>query len=227
MQIVIPCGGFATRLGALAKDTPKALMNVNGRAFIEWQLDLIKKYNFDEVVLCIGHLGEKIQSFIGDGVKYGITIRYSYDTQLGVIGAIKNAESLLNKHFFMMYGDSYLPKLDFNDMYKKFVNQDKLAMMSVWKNNNEIDQSNIIVKEKEVISIGKTDSEYIDYGAIVFDKKVLDYIPKYTSFSTKDFWKILSKKRQLAAYEVQSRFYDIGSPERLKEVDDVLKNNSF
>jgi len=223
MQIVIPCGGFATRLGALAKDTPKVLMNVNGRAFIEWQLDLIKKHDFDEVVLCIGHLGEKIQSFVGDGAKYGITIKYSHDTQLGVIGAIKNAERLLKNHFFMMYGDSYLPKLDFNDMYKQFGYQNKLAMMSVWKNNNKIEPSNINVKDNEVISVGEPNSEYIDYGAIIFDKSVLKFITKDTFFSSKDLLKILSKKRQIAAYEMKSRFYDIGNPERLKELEDLLR----
>ncbi|EMR74112.1 Nucleoside-diphosphate-sugar pyrophosphorylase family protein [Thermoplasmatales archaeon SCGC AB-539-N05] len=225
MQMVIPCGGLATRLGGLAKNTPKALIDINGKPFLEHQLDLIRKYDFDEVVLCIGHLGEKIQSQFGNGTKYGIKILYSYDDQLGVIGAIKNAEEVLHHHFFMMYGDSYLPKLDFNDMYSKFLSQDKLAMMSVWQNNNEIDPSNIKVNAGEVISAGEDGSDYVDYGAIVLDKKVLEIIPKNKNFSTKKFWKLLSKKRQLAAYEVYDRFYHIGNPERLEEVKKLLKKN--
>ena len=223
MQMVIPCGGFATRLGDLAKNTPKALIDINGKPFLEHQLDLIKKYDFDEVVLCIGHLGKKIQSHFGDGTDYGIKILYRYDEQLGVIGAVKNAEELLNMYFFLMYGDSYLPKLDFDDMYSKFLNQDELAMMSVWQNNNEIDPSNIKVNAGEVKSAGEEGSDHIDYGAIVLNKKALEFISKNTFFSTGEFWKLLIKKEQLAAYEVNGRFYHIGTPERLGEVRELLK----
>ena len=227
MQMVIPCGGFANRLEGLAKDKPKALMEVNGKPFIDWQLNLIKKYDFDEVILCIDYLGEKIQSHFSNEKDYGIKIKYSHDNHLGVIGAVKNAEELLHEHFFMMYGDSYLPKLDFNEMYSRFLNQNKLAMMSVWRNNNEIDPSNIKVIPGEVINVGEKGSDYIDYGAIVFNKKVLNFIPKGKVFSTEDFWKVLSEKRQLAAYEVGFRFYHIGNPGRLQEVQNLLMKNSI
>jgi len=222
MQIVIPCGGLATRLGELTKYTPKSMIDINGRPFLELQIELIKKYDFDELVLCIGHLGEKIKDYFGNGKKYGIAIKYSEDNKLDAIGAIKNAETLLRDSFFMMYGDSYLPTLDFNDMNKKFTQQNKLALMAVWKNNNSIDKSNVKVQTGEVTSVGEPDSDHIDYGATIMRKNALKIVPTDQPFSTKSFWTKLSNMHELSAYEVTDRFYHIGNKEGLNELKTLI-----
>ena len=218
MQMVIPCGGLATRLGELTKGIPKSMMDINGRPFLELQIELLRKYDFDELVLCIGHLGEKIKDYFGNGKKHGITIKYSKDNKLDVIGAIKNAEPLLKDSFFMLYGDSYLPTLNFNDMHQKFTHQNKLALMAVWKNNNNIDNSNLKVQNGEVTSVGDSDSDYIDYGVTVMRKNALKIVPLTQPFSTKSFWTKLSNMRELAAYEVTERFHHIGNKEGLDEL---------
>ena len=222
MLIVIPCGGLATRLGKLAENKPKAMMNIDGKPFLEHQINLIKKYDFDELVLCIGHLGEQIQEYFGDGNEFGITIKYSKDNGLDVIGAIKNAEPLLRDNFIMMYGDSYLPAVDFNELYEKFLNQEKPAMMTVWKNQNKIDPSNIKVENNEVVGVKEPDSQHIDYGAIALNKKTLRHVPENTTFSTAAFWKKLAEHHELATYEIYERYYDIGSEERLNEVKTLV-----
>lgn len=218
MQMVIPCGGLATRLGDIAKNTPKAMLSINGKPFLERQINLIKKYDFDEIVLCIGHLGEQIYDYFKDGNEFGIRIKYSKDDGLGVIGAVKNAEDILEPHFFIMYGDSYLPELDFNDMYFKFIGQDLLAMMSIWRNMNYLDKSNITTDGKIILSVGQPNSQYIDYGAIVFNKKALHIVPGNHHFSTGQMWTVLAQNRQLATYVVHTRFFNIGDPEQLEEV---------
>jgi len=218
MQMVILCGGLATRLGIIAKEIPKSMIDINGKPFLQHQIELLKKHDFDEIILCIGHLGEQIKNYFGDGTKFGINIKYSKDNQLGVIGAIKNAEPLLRDNFFMMYGDSYLPHLDFNNMYQKYQNQDKLALMSIWKNNNKTDKSNIKIKNGLVTNVGEPNSDYVDYGAIVLNKKILELIPPNKPFSTKEFWKKLTSKKQLGIYEVKKRLYHIGNIDGLKEL---------
>jgi len=220
--MVIPCGGLATRLGKLTKNKPKSLIDIQGKPFLERQLELIKNYDFDELILCIGCLGDQIKQYFQDGKKFGISIKYSRDDGLGPIGAIKQAEPFLRPSFFMMYGDSYLPAVNFNEMYNRFGNQEKLALMAVWHNNNAIDTSNINVKHGAVISAGDFDSDYIDYGTTVMHKKALQYVPPNQPFSTESFWKLLSSKHELAAYEITERFYHIGNPERLNELRGLL-----
>lgn len=220
--MVIPCGGLATRLGEIAKDTPKSMVDINGRPFLELQIEILKKYDFDELILCIGHLGEKIKNYFGNGKKFGIKIKYSIDNKLDVIGAIKNAEPLLRDNFFMMYGDSYLPALNFDDMYQKFTDQNKLALMAVWKNNNSIDKSNIKIRDGAVTGVGEMHSDYIDYGAIAMRKNVLKIVPTNQPFSTKSFWTKLVNMSELSAYEVTDRFYHIGNREGLAELKALI-----
>ena len=217
MQIVIPCGGQATRLGSIAENIPKSLVEINGRAFIEYQFDLIHKYKFDEIILCIDHFGEQIKAYVGTETSKGITVRYSIDDHLDVIGAVKTAEKWLQNHFFLMYGDSYLPFLDFNKMYQKYIQQNKLAMMAVWKNENTIDASNIKIENGAVTSVGDNDSDFIDYGTTILNKKILESVPYQQKYSTKKLWQRLVEQNQLAAYIAPDRFYHIGTPEALKD----------
>ena len=221
MQIVILCGGVATRLGSLAKDIPKSMIQIYGKPFLEYQIEMLRKQSIKDIVLCVGHLAEKIQGYFGSGEKFGVNIRYSYDEDklLGPIGAIKKAESLLDDVFFTMYGDSYI-SVDFNKVYTYFMGRNKLALMVVYKNYDKYDNSNIVVKNGRVMRYNEEktkDMVYIDYGVSIFRKKALDIIPKDMFYSTKDLYSKLTKQNNLLAYEVKKRFYHIGTLEALDE----------
>src|SRR5690242_10649949 len=111
MQAVILAGGLATRMRPHTVNTPKALIEVAGRPFIAWQLEKIALSGFSDVVLCIGHLGERLREFIGDGSHFDLSVRYSDDGPrlLGTAGALRQALPLLERTFLVTYGDSYLP----------------------------------------------------------------------------------------------------------------------
>ncbi len=227
MQIAIICGGLATRLGVIAKDIPKSMIKINGKPFLQHQIEMLKKQNITNIILCVGHLSEKIESYFGNGDKYGVNLKYSYDKQLGPIGAIKNAEKLLENEFFIMYGDSYI-FIDFKKMYDFYKNKNKLICMAVYKNENKYDKSNLIVEENSVIghkdSNIKKEAKYIDYGTSIFNKKSLSAIPKNTFISTEEFFKKMIEKKEISAYVVNKRFYHIGNPEALEEFSNFIKN---
>lgn len=221
MQIVILCGGLATRLGSLAKDIPKSMIQIKDKPFLEYQIENVKKHSIKDIVLCVGHLSEQIKDYFGNGEKLGVNIRYSYDKKklLGPIGALKNAESLLQDTFFIMYGDSYV-FVDFKKVYSYFSKQNKHALMVVYQNYDKYDKSNIIVKDDNVKQYGgeKTkETTYIDYGISLFRKKIFEGIPEDEFYSTSDLFSKLVKQKQLLAYEIKKRFYHIGTPEALKE----------
>lgn len=221
MQIVILCGGLATRLGSLAKDIPKSMIEIQGKPFLEYQIENVKKHSITDIVLCIGHLSEQIKDYFGNGKKLGVNICYSYDKDkpLGPIGALKNAESLLQDTFFIMYGDSYV-FVDFDKVYSYFKKQNKTALMVVYQNFDKFDTSNIIINNEKVAKYGgeKTkETTYIDYGVSLFRKKIFENIPADTFYLTNDLFSKLVKQKELLAYEVKKRFYHIGTPEALKE----------
>lgn len=222
MQIVILCGGLATRLSHLTKYTPKSMVEIEGKPFLEYQIENLKKHSIKDIVLCVGHLSEKIEEYFGNGEKFGVNLKYSYDKEklLGTIGALKNAEPLLKDVFFIMYGDSYI-SVDFHKVRDHFMQHDKPALMVVYKNQDKYDRSNLIVQDNMVIGYGEKertrDMIYVDYGTSVLRKKVLENVPKDTPYPTEQFFSELVKKRELMAFEVQERFYHIGDLEALEE----------
>jgi len=167
--VVILAGGLATRLRPLTETIPKSLVNINGEPFIVHQLRLLQRNGIKKVVMCIGYLGEQIIARIGDGSEFDLQVSYVFDGPklLGTAGAIKKALPELPEHFFVLYGDSYLP-CDYAAVQKSFLNCRKQALMTVFKNNGQWDSSNVEFKFGQIINYdkkNKTDRmHYIDYG---------------------------------------------------------------
>lgn len=222
MQVVILAGGQATRLRPLTEETPKSMLMIQGRPFVEYQLDFLKKSGVTSIVLCIGYLGEQIEDYLGDGRKFRVNIRYSSESEqlLGTAGALKKAERLLEDPFFTMYGDSYL-SLDFADIMSFFKSQNKLALMTVYKNYDQYERSNTVIEGdlvKEFSKKGKIKGMvYIEYGANIFRKEALELIPENQPYSLEELFPELIRREELLAYEARERFYQIGSPEGLEE----------
>ena len=227
MQVVILAGGLATRLGELTKNRPKSLVEIVDKPFLAYQLELLKAKGITDVVICIGHLGAQIRDTFGDGRKYGVHISYSIENKpLGTAGAIKNAEALLNNFFFVMYGDSYL-FLDFQAVQPYFMLQDKLGLVTVYRNNNSYDKSNMVIDGNMVKKYSKTektkDMVYIDYGASIFRKEAFKLVPENQTYSLEDIFIRLIDMEQLLAFEVDDRFYEIGSPHGLRDFEEFAK----
>ena len=220
MQVAILAGGLATRLGGLSKNQPKSMIRIQGKPFLAYQLELLKKAGIEEIVVCIGHLGEQIETYFGGGERHGVRLGYSVEeTLLGTAGALKNAGPLLDDPFLVMYGDSYLP-IDFRSVMRYFESEDKLALMTVFRNYDRFERSNTAIEGDLVTGYDKEAKTqrmvYVDYGASVFRKKALEMIPEDRYYSLEEFFRRLIAAKELLAYQVQERFYEIGSVQGLK-----------
>jgi len=201
----------------LTKNTPKSLIEINGKPFLEYQIELLKKNNILSILLCVGKFSEQIIKKFKDGKIFEVSITYSIedkDCLLGTAGALKNAEHYLQDIFFVMYGDSFLP-IDFQAVYEKFIQSDSMALMTIYKNQNEFDKSNVGIENNKITCYNKNSTndllDYIDYGLLIFDKKVLQYIPENTSIDLGRLFSILIGKKELSFFETSKRFYEIGS----------------
>jgi N-acetyl-alpha-D-muramate 1-phosphate uridylyltransferase len=221
MQTVILAGGLATRLRPITEKIPKALIEINGIPFIDYQLNYLKKQGIKNVVLCTGFLAEKIVDYVGNGSRYGLKVVYSNDGEklLGTGGAIKNAARYLDDDFFILYGDSFLP-VEFNPIYNKFKHNKLPALMTILENNNQWDKSNVIFDGKQINLYDKknyTDQmNYIDYGLSICKKDIFTKLT-YNMFDLAEVFTSLSKESQLDFYEVHQRFYEIGSQQGIED----------
>lgn len=231
MQAVILAGGLGTRLRPLTQTLPKVLIPVRGRPFVDYQLDLLKKSGIDDFVFCLGHLGKKVQSHLGDGSAYGCEIRYSFDGPrlLGPAGALKRAEKLLQNRFFVTYGDAYL-RAPYREIMETFGFSRKLALMSVYRNENRFGKSDVVVEGGAVIRYDKKNRvrgmDWINYGLTALRKEALDLIPEGVFCDEEAFYGSLIKRKELLAFEVKQRFYEIGTPASLSEFEAFVGRQS-
>ncbi len=212
----ILAGGLGTRLGALTAQGPKALIPVAGKPFIAYQLEYLRKQRFNRVVLCVGHYGEQIKEYVGDGSRFGLDVLYSDegDRLLGTGGALRKALPLLGDHFFVLYGDSYLP-IDFLAVEACFLANKQLALMTVLKNDGLWDKSNVVFIEGQLLQYDKwcanEQMRHIDYGLSIFSAEVFAGVEPESRFDLADLFHDLALRGQLRGYEVFQRFYEIGS----------------
>lgn len=225
--IVILAGGLATRLRPMTANIPKSLIKINGEPFIIHQMRLLRDQGIKEIVLCVGYLGEQIEDLLGDGSKFNLQISYSYDGEklLGTAGAIKKALPLVGDNFFVIYGDSYL-LCNYMKVQDFFQNTDKPALMTIFKNNNLWDNSNVECNDGKIIAYNKTNKtdkmNYIDYGLGVFNRNVFLSLKENEASDLANIYQQLLQQQQLSAYEINQRFYEIGSLDGQKELAEFL-----
>ena len=227
LTVAILAGGMATRLLPATQTVPKSLLEVNGEPFVVHQLRLLRGKGIRRVVLCVGHLGELVQHAVGDGAAFGVQVDYSFDgpVLLGTAGAIKNALPKLGDSFFVMYGDSYLP-CDYAAIARSFESAEALGMMTVFRNEGKWDTSNVEFEAGKILAYSKAERtpsmRYIDYGLGVFRAQAFDQSPERKPYDLAELYADLLQRKQLAAYEVRERFYEIGSPAGLRETSEFL-----
>jgi len=227
--VAILAGGLATRLRPATDKIPKALLPVAGEPFLVHELRLLRSEGFRKIVLCVGYLGDLIEAKIGDGKRLGLQIDYSFDgpTLLGTGGALKGAIPKLGEHFLVIYGDSYMP-VDYFAIIEAFVRSGKPALMTVFKNEGRWDASNVWFEAGKIRLYDKrlrmAEMRHIDYGIAVLNAAVFASFLDNQPFDLADVYSRLVSQNQMVAYEVKQRFYEIGSPEGLAELDSLLRD---
>ncbi len=233
MQAVILAGGLGTRFRPLTLKTPKPMIPVLGKPYLEYQLQYLKSYNITDIILCVGYLGEMIQSHFGDGQSRDMSIRYSFEkTPLGTGGALKNAGNHLEDCFYLIYGDSFLP-INYSSLERHFLEVDKPVLMVLYDNRDDTSvPNNVSLDNRGMVTKYEKETrnsflKYVDAGVLVLKKHIIDSIASEKNISLEQ--EIIPKyinRQECAGFVTQERFYDIGTPERLEHFETYLKENS-
>lgn len=225
-QIVILAGGFAKRLGNLTKTKPKSLLEFNKKPFIFYQLEHFQNNGFENVLILIGHKGEKIKKAIMKHKFMSLKIKFNYDGKknLGTGGALKKAKKKLHDNFFLVYGDTY-PQTNFSQLKKHHSKKRSKYTIIISKNKDKLDKNNILISKKKVIYYDKTlkDATHIDYGVSLINKNIFNKIKK-KSFDLGIVTKLAIKYKILNYLIEKKKFYEIGSYKGLNQFKKFLKN---
>lgn len=226
--MAILAGGLATRLGPLAKATPKVLLDIAGKPFAQRQIELLSENGLDDLVFCVGNHGDQVERALGDGAQFGVRIRYAHDGDrlAGTGGAVIKALPKLGHAFFVLYGDTFLD-IDYRQVEQAFLDAKTSALMTVFDNQGRWDQSNVVFRDGRIVRYDKrspTDEmHHIDYGLGVFDAVVFRRYEPAAPLDLADVYQDVLAQGGLAGFEVTRRFYEIGSTAGLAETREYFK----
>ena len=222
LPVAILAGGLATRLRPLTAQVPKILLEIAGKPFALHQLEQLRRQGVTRVVYCLGHLGDQVVNCLGDGHRWGVHVEYVFDgpVLLGTGGALVQALPKLGEAFMVLYGDSYL-ECDFQSVEKAFRDSGKLGLMTVFPNGNRWDQSNVVFHNGRILAYDKQKRSpmmrHIDYGLGVLQGQALQGYPHNQALDLAKVYQDLLARGELAAVEIDQRFYEMGSPAGLEE----------
>lgn len=228
MQAVIMAGGKGTRLAALTKDEiPKPMVPVAGKPLLLWQVERLKENEITDIIMVIGHLGDKIKEYFGDGEKFGVSIRYFEETEpLGTAGSFYYLKDMIHgDRFVMMSGDLFFD-IDFQRMIRFHEEKGAVATLFVHPNGHPFDSDLLVLDKDDKITAFDSKHNVRDYwykncvnaGIFVFEKKICDYVPEPVKRN-------LENDVIKGMLEAGEPIYGYCSPEYVKDVGTVDRVN--
>ncbi len=223
MKVFILAGGFGTRLGELTKNTPKPLINVNGKPILEWVILNLKKYDLKDITISTHYLSNKILDHFGDGALFGVSISYLFEKEpLGTGGAILEFSKSLNdnENFIVINGDN-LADFDWKKIIEDFEKNKTDVLLTL---NKVLDVSEFGVAKIEGNKITdfiekpkKEDapSDLINSGAYIINTNSLKVLPEGKSSIERDFFEKITKKGMISYSIHEGLWFPTDNIERL------------
>jgi histidinol-phosphate phosphatase family protein len=226
-QAVILAGGRGTRLGPMTRTCPKPMVDIHGKPFLEYLVEMLRDQGFERILLLLGFLPEVIQHYFGDGSRWGIQIAYSVSGADDLtVHRIQLVEAQLDPCFLLMYCDNYWP-MQMEKMWPRFVAANVPAMITVYSNKDQYSRDSVRVDEDGYVSVfdrSRTTPglQGVEISYAILTRSVLDLLPEQDALFEEAVYPQLVAQRQLLAYVTDHRYYSVGSLQRLPLTETFL-----
>ncbi|MBI2449862.1 nucleotidyltransferase family protein [Candidatus Pacearchaeota archaeon] len=230
MRAIILSAGKGMRMQDFNNDLPKVLLPILNKPMLLWNIELLKKYGITDIAINTHYLAEKIKEYLEDGRKFGVNIKYSYESELlGTSGALNNFREFFTNTFLVVYGD-VLSNMDLSRLIKFHNDKKASATLVVRKTDHPLD-SDIVQLDKNDGVVGVYHKPgTLDFGDIgnaawyILEPDVFNYItPGHSDFIKDVFPRMIADKKIVYGYMTTEFIKDAGTPERLMQVQKFLK----
>jgi D-glycero-D-manno-heptose 1,7-bisphosphate phosphatase len=219
-QAVILAGGRGERLRPWTDIRPKPMLEIHGKPFLEYQLEMLREQGFERVLLLLGYLPEVVQHYFGDGRRWGLRIEYSITPVEDHTGLrIKRAEQIIEDCFLLLYCDNYWP-MRMEHMWQRFLEAAAPAMLTIYTNKDSYTKDTLQVDGKGFVTLydkqrrsPSLKGTEISYG--IFKKELLALLPDGNISFEEILFPLLAQQGRLAAYLTDHRYYSVGGFARL------------
>ncbi|MEY4703891.1 MAG: hypothetical protein RL042_87 [Nitrospirota bacterium] len=229
MKAMILAAGLGSRLRPLTNTIPKPLLPVAGTPLIVWNLLLLKRHGFHDVLINLHHLGPMIEQALGDGSRYGLRIIYSYEPViLGTGGGLKQAEPIFSGEPVLVLNGDTLVELDLDALCAFHRQRDAVATLVLRKDPAaaewglvEMDSDNRIVR---ITGRGKLESGPVQprmfAGIHILHPRLLRDVPKGVASTIIDSYvAAIQRDEAVLGYDHQGYWSDVGTPERYAQAE--------
>jgi histidinol-phosphate phosphatase family protein len=218
-QAVILAGGRGTRLAPLTDTRPKPLIDVGGRPFLDYLLEMIKGQGIERVVMLLGYRAEMIVDHLGDGSRFGLEIAHSATPEADETGRrLRTAAELLDPEFLLMYCDNYWP-LPLERLWQCYKSSGAPMQITVYDNVDGYTRDNVRVEGSLVTVYDKSRTapglHGVDIGYAIMRRDLLDRLPDGNPSFEAALYPDLVAEGKLAAFVTGHRYYSIGGHARL------------
>ena len=230
-QLIVLAGGKGKRLASeLGKTTPKPMALVAGRPVLEHQLELAQQHGFHDVRLLTSHRAEVIEAHFGDGSRFGVQIRYHVDSEpRGTAGAVLDALPELSDRFVLLYGDTLLD-VDLDRFWQRHIEVGADSSLFIHPNDHPHDSDLVEVDAAGWIrafqphphSEGRYFKNMVNAALYIIERQALaPWVAEQgrLDFAHDLFPRMLSAGARLYGYHSREYIKDMGTPERLAQVE--------
>jgi NDP-sugar pyrophosphorylase family protein len=231
MQAIILSGGLGTRLHPLTLETPKPMLPINGKPHLEYQIELLRKHGYKDIIFSTGYLHNQIKDYFGKGFNHGVIIRYKQDgeKQLGTAGAIRNCLDLIDEEQVLILNGDILTNINLTEMERQFQTKMAPIMIALAPVDDPTQYGVAKVQDgmiREFIEKPSDDSHgnLINAGVYMMNTAVIKHmIPEGFSMIEKTLFPLYASVNMLAAYVDDYYWLDIGTHVRYNKAQEDAK----
>ncbi len=229
VDAVIMAGGKGVRLKPYTNDTPKPMLELNGKPIIAHNIDRLLSFGIKNIYISVNHLKEQIIDYIKDNYKDTNIGFIKEDKPLGTIGSVKLVENFENDDILVMNAD-ILTNIDFYDFfvnYKNFKDDMSIATFNVKIN---IPYAVLDTTDKKINSLIEKPSftYYSNAGIYLLNKKMLKYIPKNQKYDSTDLMeKLIEESKKVSHFPIRGYWLDIGNAQNYAKAQDDIRFIKF
>jgi len=231
---IVMAGGTGSRLKPLTYALPKPMVPMINRPIMEYTVELLKKYEIDNIGVTLQYLPEVIRDYFGDGSDWGVDLHYFLEeVPLGTAGSVKNAGRFLDETFVVVSGDA-LTDIDIGKAVKFHKRKKAIATLILKRVEVPLDYGVVVTDEEGLItrflekpSWGELFSDTANTGIYILEPEVLDYIEykQKFDFSQNLFPMLLSEKQPMYGYVTDDYWCDIGNPKTYMQANYDMLND--
>lgn len=227
-QAVILAGGQGVRMRPLTLTTPKPMIPIRGKPFLEYIIKLLKKNGIEDIIILTGYLHKKIEDYFKDGKRFGLKIKYSFSPVEDETGTrIRKAKELIDDEFLLLYSDNYWP-LQLDELFKFYQRMNMQSLITIYSNIDNYTKNDTLVNDKGLVEVYDKSRQTpglngVDIGFFILNKKVFNLFPEENFSFEKVILPQLISKKQLAGFLTYHKYYGLSNLERIPVIEEFFK----